>query len=86
VSLPNERLNNLETSGGSRTVFLTCTARDGRTIVSSRWPWPLIVEEGFPPHIHQPAIAKTLEDVQACRLKGNGIDFSGSVRGRLPRA
>ena len=85
VSLPDERMNTLGTNANAPTVLLTCRDRRGRQTVRSEHPWPLIVEEGYPPHIHQPALTKVLDTVRSCRLEGRGIDFSGSIKGRLPR-
>ena len=65
--------------------MLTCVDRGGKQTVRAEHPWPLVVEEGFPPHTHQPALPKVLDTVRRCRLQGRGIDFSGSVKGRLPR-
>jgi hypothetical protein len=85
VSLPDERMNTLKANANAPTVLLTCRDRRGRQTVRSEHPWPLIVEEGYPPHIHQPALTKVLDTVRSCRLEGRGIDFSGRVEGRLPR-
>ena len=85
VSLPDERMNTPETNANAPTAQLTCVDRRGKQTVSAEHPWPLVVEEGFPPHIHQPALPKVLDTVRRCRLQGRGIDFSGSVKGRLPR-
>ncbi len=84
VSLPDERLNNLQTTGGATSVLLTCIDEDGRVSVRERHPWPLVVEAGYPPHVHQPARPELLDSLRRCRLTGRGIDFVGSVR-RLPR-
>jgi hypothetical protein len=85
VSLPDERMNTPETNANAPTALLTCVDRSGRRTVHGEHPWPLVVEEGYPPHIHQPALPKVLDTVRRCRLQGRGIDFSGSVKNRLPR-
>jgi hypothetical protein len=85
VSLPDERMNTPETNANAPTAQLTCVDRSGKQTVRAEHPWPLVVEEGFPPHIHQPALPKVLNSVRRCRLEGRGIDFSGSVKNRLPR-
>ncbi len=85
VSLPDERLNTLQTNAGEPFVLLLCADRDGRQLVRQRWDYPLVVEQGFPPHIHQPALPKVLDGVRSCRLRGRGIAFAGAVRGRVPR-
>ena len=84
VSLPNQRLNNLGTTGGAKSVLLRCFAKNGRMTIHQRHPWPLVVEPGYPPHIHQPALAKVLDTLGRCRLTGPGVDFAGRVAGRLP--
>ncbi|HWC27147.1 MAG TPA: hypothetical protein VG474_11240, partial [Solirubrobacteraceae bacterium] len=80
VSLPNERLNTLQTTRGATSVLLTCVDEDGRVSVRQRHPWPLVVEAGYPPHIHQPATPELLDSLRRCRLTGRGIAFVGSVR------
>jgi hypothetical protein len=85
VSLPDERMNTPETNANAPTAQLTCVDRGGKQTVRAEHPWPLVVEEGFPPHIHQPALPKVLNTVRRCRREGRGIDFSGSVKNRLPR-
>lgn len=85
VSLPNQRLNNLGTNRGAKSVLLRCFDEQGRVTIRQRWPWPLLVEYGYPPHIHQPAVAKVLDRLRSCRLTGEGVDFVGRVSGPLPR-
>jgi len=84
VSVPNQRLNSLDTTGGATSVLLRCLDRDGRVTVHQRHKWPLVEEDGYPPHIHQPAAEKVLDSLRRCRLTGSGIDFSGSTAGALP--
>ena len=56
----------------------------GAAAIDRTVDWPLLEEEGYPPHIHQPADARLLERIRSCRLSGPGIDFDGRVVGRLP--
>jgi len=85
VSLPDERMNTAETNAGATMVLLTCDDRSGRQTLLQEHAWPLVVEEGFPPHVHRPARPNVLDTLRSCRLEGRGIDFSGRVEGRLPR-
>ncbi len=85
VSLPEERLNTLATTGGRTSVLLRCVDRGGAVTVRQRHPWPLLEEVGYPPHVHQPALPKVLAALGGCRMVGNRIDFAGRVpRGGLP--
>ncbi|MDQ3659952.1 MAG: hypothetical protein M3454_02605 [Actinomycetota bacterium] len=76
VSLPDERLNTLETTGGETSVLLQCVDDAGEVAVRRRHDWPLVEEAGFPPHIHQVARGRLLDRVRTCRLVGEGLDFS----------
>lgn len=84
VSLPDERLNTPATTGGATSVLLTCVDRQDRVTIRRRHRWPLLVEAGYPPHVHQPASPEVLDGLGSCRLTGRGIDFAGRVTGRLP--
>jgi len=84
VSLPSQRLNNPGTTGGATSVLLRCFDKHDRMTIHQRHHWPLVEERGYPPHIHQPAVAKVLNGLGSCRLTGPGIDFAGRVAGRLP--
>jgi hypothetical protein len=79
VSLPDQRLNSLETTGGETGVLLGCADEAGAVTIRQQHEWPLLEEEGFPPHVHQPAAAQQLDSVRSCRLTGNGIDFAGHL-------
>lgn len=83
VSLPGPQLNNLSVTGGARLVWLRCLDRNGRTIIRQPINWPLVEEDGYPPHLHQPADQPLLDSVQSCRLTGPGIDYNGLVPGRF---
>ena len=86
VSLPDERLNTPETTGGETSVLLRCVDRSGAEAIRQQTEWPLLEEVGFPPHIHQPVRPQVLNRVRSCRLTGRGIDFAGRVEGRVPKA
>lgn len=86
VSLPDQRLNTLATTGGETSVLLRCVDKGGAATLSQKVAWPLLEEVGFPPHIHQPIRPQVLDGVRGCRLTGPGIDFSGRVSGRVPSA
>jgi hypothetical protein len=47
--------------------------------IRQRHDWPLVEEAGYPPRIHQPERVQVLDRVRACRLVGNGLDFSGEA-------
>jgi len=79
VSLPDERLNTLETTDGETSVLLRCVDDAGEVAIRQRHDWPLVEEAGYPPHIHQPERVQVLDRVRACRLVGNGLDFSGEA-------
>ena len=86
VSLSAPQLNTLEVTGGERVVLLQCSDHTGATIIRRPSEWPLLEEEGFLPHIHQPASRQQLDSIRACTLTGPGIDFAGRVAARLPLA
>lgn len=79
VSLPSERLNTPEATGGARVVTLRCLDAGGAVTLSGPADWPLLTEPGFPPHIHQPVKARLLDRISVCSLTGPGIDFEGRV-------
>jgi hypothetical protein len=84
VSLPEERLNTLDTTGGETSVLLRCFDQPGAQTLRQQTEWPLLEEVGFPPHIHQPVPPQVLDRIRGCRLTGNGINFAGRVTGRAP--
>ena len=86
VSLPEQRLNVPETTGGETRVLLRCVDKGGAEKLRQMVRWPLLEEPGYPPHIHQPVRPDVLESVRSCRLTGTGIDFEGRVPGRVPMA
>jgi len=79
VSLPSERLNTPEATGGARAVTLRCLDARGAVVLSGPADWPLLEEPGFPPHTHQPVNSQLLDRISACSLTGPGIDFDGQV-------
>jgi hypothetical protein len=87
ISLPAARLNAPRTTGGARSVTLTCISASGAKAFAVPTAWPLQEEFGYPlPHIHVPAGQQLLDGIRRCRLTGPGIDFEGRVPGRLPVA
>lgn len=87
ISLPDQRLNTLETTGGATSVLLRCVDGAGAVKIRQQTEWPLLEEEGYPlPHIHQPLQPDVLNAVRSCRLTGTGIDFAGRTPGRVPAA
>lgn len=63
VSLAAPQLNTLAVTGGERVVLLRCVDSAGAPLVRRPTQWPLLEEEGFLPHIHQPASRKQLDSV-----------------------
>jgi hypothetical protein len=87
ISLPNMRLNTLTTTGGQRSVALTCFSATGARAFNVAQAWPLMEEFGYPfPHLHVPVGRHLLDTIRRCRLTGPGIDFEGRVQGPLPLA
>jgi hypothetical protein len=87
VSLPTSRLNTAKTTGGERSVTLTCFGANGARAFSVPQAWPMMEEFGYPfPHLHVPVGPQLLDTIRRCRLTGPGIDFEGRVPGRLPLA
>ena len=75
VSLPDDRLNTPQTTGGETSVLLTCADDRGRVTIRRPQPWPLPLEPGFPPHAHQPAKQEVLDSLRRCSLTAKGMDF-----------
>ena len=87
ITLPDKRLNSLDTTGGEKSVLLRCVDARGREAIRTKTMWPLLEEYGYPlPHIHQLARQRVIDGIRTCRLTGTGIDFTGRVSGRPPRA
>ena len=87
VSSPGPQVNRPEMIAGQPVVWLRCLDREGKTVIRKPHSWPLLEEPGYPlPHIHQPADKRQLSSIRRCLLTGSGIDFAGTVTGRLPLA
>jgi hypothetical protein len=86
VSLPGPRFNVEDAVRGVPIVWLRCFDAAGAMAIRSPYDWPLLEEPGYPPHIHQPADGHLLATVRRCRLTAPGVDFEGTVSGRLPVA
>jgi len=84
VSLTTPPLNRLDVTDGARLVVLRCFDASGAQVIRRPVDWPLLEEVGYPPHTHQPATARLLASIRACRLTGPGVAFDGRVSGRLP--
>lgn len=84
VSLPGPQLNTPQINNGATIVWLRCLDSRDETVVRRPVEWPLIEEEGFPPHIHHPAGQRTLNSIRRCTLTGPGIDFRAVLSGLLP--
>jgi hypothetical protein len=86
VSLPGPQYNRPDLVRGTPVVLLRCFDRTGNVVTRISYDWPLVEEFGFAPHIHRPADARTLRSIRRCSLTAPGIDFAGTVSGRLPAA
>ena len=86
VSIPGPELNTPEINNGEPAVSLQCLDASGEPVVRRRVDWPLVEEQGFPPHIHHPAAERTLDSIRRCTLTGPGIDFRAALSGALPPA
>ena len=86
VSVPGPQFNTPELTRGAPLVALRCFDRGGTLVIDQPVDWPLEEEAGYPPHIHRPAPRRELDVIRRCRLTAPGIDFEGSVPGRLPVA
>lgn len=84
VSLTDARLNTPQTARGKTSVLLTCLAAGGDEAVRRQVPWPLVVEAGFLPHVHELLRPGELDRIRSCRLTAAGLELSGRVTGKLP--
>ena len=86
VSLGDDDLNTVESTGGKRAVRLECIGREGRVVFAAEQKWPFIDEPGYAyPHVHQPASREQLQRADRCRLQGTRKRLEADVEGPLPR-
>jgi hypothetical protein len=86
VSLGEDDLNTLKTTGGKRSVRLVCVGRDGRVVMDRKKRWPFTNERGYDyPHVHLVATRAEVQRARSCRIRGTRIRLEAAVEGRLPR-
>jgi hypothetical protein len=86
VSLGDDDLNTLESTGGKKAVGLECVGREGRVVFAAEQPWPFVDEPGYDyPHAHQPASREQLQRADRCSLQGTRKRLEADVQGPLPR-
>jgi hypothetical protein len=86
VSLGEDDMNTLKTTGGKRSVRVVCVGRDGRVVMDRKKQWPFVNERGYDyPHVHLVATRAEVQRAQRCSLKGTRILLEAKVEGRLPR-
>ena len=75
------KLNVPGTAKDGRTVRLTCTDGDGRTVIQARADWPFLEEPNYPqPHTHQPASTEEIARIAECRVTGTTVTLRGRMR------
>jgi hypothetical protein len=86
ISLGEDDLNRLQTTGGKRAVRIVCVGREGRIVVDVRKRWPFVNELGYDfPHTHLVTSRAQVQRAQRCRLRGTRVLLEAEVEGRLPR-
>lgn len=86
ISLGEDDLNRLQTTGGKRAVRVVCVGRDGRVVLDVRKRWPFVDELGYDfPHTHLVTSRAQVQQAQSCRLRGTRMLLEADVEGRLPR-
>jgi hypothetical protein len=84
ISLGDEELNTLETTGGKKTVRVECRGRDGQAVLDARQKWPFIKERGYEyPHAHQAATSEQVQRADRCTVRGTGVTLEADVEGAL---
>jgi len=85
VSLGDDDLNNLEATGGRRTVRVICRGRQGQPVLDSRQKWPFVEEAGYDyPHAHQAATPEQVQQADRCRVDGGArVSLEADVEGSL---
>jgi hypothetical protein len=86
VSLGDDDMNTLKTTGGNRSIRVVCVGRDGRVVMNRKKRWPFVNERGYDfPHAHLVADRTEVQRAQRCRLQGTNVRLEAEVEGRLPR-
>jgi hypothetical protein len=86
VSLGEDDMNTLKTTGGKRSIRIVCVDRDRQVVMNRKKKWPFVNERGYDyPHVHLVATRAEVQRAQRCRLRGTRIFLEAKVEGRLPR-
>jgi hypothetical protein len=84
ISLGDEELNTLGTTGGKKTVRVECRGRDGQAVLDARQKWPFIKERGYEyPHAHQAASSEQVQRADRCTVRGTRVRLEAEVEGAL---
>jgi hypothetical protein len=84
ISLGDEELNKLTTTGGKTSVRIECIGRQGQPVLKGRQKWPFIRERGYEyPHAHQAATPEQVQRADECRVRGTRVTLDADVEGGL---
>ena len=84
ISLGDEELNKLTTTGGKASVRIECIGRQGQPVLTGRQKWPFIRERGYEyPHAHQAATPDQVQRADECRVRGTRVTLEADVEGAL---
>jgi hypothetical protein len=84
ISLGDEELNKLTTTGGKTSVRIECIGRQGQPVLTGRQKWPFIRERGYEyPHAHQAATPEQVQRADECRVRGTRVTLDADVEGAL---
>jgi heme/copper-type cytochrome/quinol oxidase subunit 2 len=84
ISLGDEELNKLTTTGGKTSVRIECIGRQGQPVLTGRQKWPFIRERGYEyPHAHQAATPEQVQRADECRVRGTRVTLEADVEGAL---
>jgi hypothetical protein len=84
ISLGDEELNKLTTTGGKASVRIECIGRQGQPVLTGRQKWPFIRERGYEyPHAHQAATPEQVQRADECRVRGTRVTLEADVEGAL---
>jgi hypothetical protein len=81
VSLPDDDLNTLETSGGKPSVTFECLDASGAVELRVEHLFPFTDTDGGvqPPHVHQRLSRRQLSAIERCRLEDTTPPLQGPV-------
>jgi hypothetical protein len=86
ISLGEDDLNKLKTTGGKKIVRVECLDSEEKLVIEAKKNWPFVYERGYDyPHAHVLATREQVRRAESCRLGGTRVDLEAKVEGRLPR-